>query len=78
MCPTERGKTMSKLYEYEDHYVEIVDSKGVTHRAYVDGYTQALDNEENEASIDVLPHKYSHSGIEFFESDIKLIRIIEK
>ena len=69
---------MSKLYEYEDHYVEIVDSKGVTHRGYVDGYTQALDNEENEASIDVLPHKKSHNGIEFFESDIKSIRIIEK
>lgn len=68
---------MSKLSEYVNHYVEIVDNNNVKHKGFVDGYTKALDNEENEASLDVLPSKSSHSGVEFFESDIKSISIIK-
>lgn len=68
---------MSKLYEYVNHYVKIVDSNNVKHEGFVDGYTKALDNEEDEACIDVLPTKSSDSGIEFFESDIKSIEIVK-
>lgn len=68
---------MNKLYEYVNHYVRIVDSNNVQHEGFVDGYTKALDNEENEACIDVLPAKSSNSGMEFFEADIKSIEIIK-
>lgn len=68
---------MSKLYEYVNHYVKIVDSNNVIHEGFVDGYTKALDNEEDEACIDVLPTKSSYIGIEFFESDIKFIEIVK-
>lgn len=66
-----------KLFDYLHKNVVIVDSKGSQHTGYVHFFTQALDNEENEASIGVLPNRSSNSGIEFFESDIVSIKVID-
>ncbi len=66
-----------KLFDFLHKNVVIVDSKGTQHIGYVYFFTQALDNEENEASIGLLPNRNSNSGIAFFESDIVSIKAID-
>lgn len=66
-----------KLYDYIGKKVKIIDNENIEYIGFVYGYTKALDNEENEASIDVVPTKESNSGMGFFESDIKSIEIIK-
>lgn len=56
--------------------VKIIDTDNIQHIGYFLDYTTALDNEENEWSIDIFPSKTSNSGIELFESDIQSIQPI--
>ena len=65
-----------KLSDYAGKKVKIVDIDNITYQGIVFGYTKAEDNDENEASIDVFPNKYSSNGIELFESEIRSIEVI--
>ena len=53
--------------------VKIIDTDDIQYIGYFTEYTQALDNPENEWSIEIYPSKTSCNGIGFFESDIKSI-----
>jgi hypothetical protein len=65
-----------KLSDYAGKKVKIIDIDNKIYKGIVLGYTKAIDNDENEASIDVFPTKTSVSGVELFESEIKSIEII--
>lgn len=66
-----------KLSDFAGKKVKIVDNDNKIYQGFVLGYTKAEDNDENEASIDVLPSKKSFNGVELFESEIKSIEIIQ-
>ena len=66
-----------KLSNFAGKKVKIVDNDNKIYQGFVLGYTKAEDNDENEASIDVLPSKKSLDGVELFESEIKSIEIIQ-
>ncbi len=68
---------MKHLSEYEFKFVNIVDTYGKEYKNYyVYLYTSAANNEENEASIGILPSRESKSGVELFRSEIKSIELV--
>lgn len=56
--------------------VEIIDTDNIQYIGYILDYTTALNNEENEWSIDIFSSKTSNSGVELFQSEIKSIKVI--
>lgn len=56
--------------------VEVIDSENIQHTGYFLDYTTAPNNDNNEWSIDIFPHKKSNSGIELFQTEIKSIQSI--
>lgn len=56
--------------------IEVIDTDNVKHIGYLFDYTSAINNEENEWSIEILPTLKSNSGIGFYESDIKSIKAV--
>lgn len=65
-----------KLSDYAGKKVKIVDIDNITYNGFILGYTKAEDNDENEASIDIIPTRNAMEGVELFESEIKSIEII--
>ena len=57
--------------------VRVIDIDNIEYIGYFLDYTIALDNEENEWSIDIFPSKIANFGVELFESDIKTIDVVE-
>lgn len=67
------------LRSYFDRHVKIIDIDGDEWHGYVDNYTSALDNDdENEASIVCKIDGEKKRYIEFMEHEIKSIEIEEK
>lgn len=62
-----------KLSEFFQQNVTIKLKSGSNYQGFVDTYTPAIDNEEDEASIGVLTH--TKSGIEIYESEIETIAL---
>lgn len=55
--------------------VKIIDTDDIQYIGYFLDYTPAFNNPEDEWSISIYPSKSSNSGMGFFESDIKSIKI---
>ena len=67
---------LKQIISFLGKKVKIIDDENIQYVGYLLGYTTANNNEENEWSIDIFPNKDSLSGIELFESEIKIIEVI--
>ena len=68
---------MIDLEDFLFKNVIIVDSNDKTHIGYVDFYESEYDSGYDEPSIGLIPNKNSKSGIEFRQSEIKSIKLID-
>ena len=70
-------ETLLDLSQYEFKNVVVTCTDGEVVKGYVDAFCEAEDNDENEASICILPQKEDTDGVEIYESEIKTIEIVE-
>ena len=68
--------TLKDIVKFLNKKVKILDIDNIEHIGFILGYTTALNNENNEWSIDVFPSKSSNSGIELYQSEIKNIEVV--
>lgn len=66
-----------KLWEYLGKKIRLIDTDGRVFEGRCNGYTQALDNEPEVASVSIKTEPGADYAYEIYENEIKSIEIIE-